>query len=131
MKHFKLTFILLFTLLLLTTPVHAADFEATVTRVIDGDTFKFKTYLLDVTISGACRMKNYNAPETHGAEKPQGLKAKQYLIDLIGDKPVKISASRKDKYGRWLCEAPEIDKEMIEYLKDYPGRDKYIVRKAP
>lgn len=120
------TAVALFTLLLLTTPVHAADFTATVTRVIDGDTFKFKTELLDVTISGSCRMKNYNAPEIHGSEKPEGLKAKEYLNQLIQGKPVNISASRKDKYGRWLCESPDIDTDMREFLKDYSGRDKYV-----
>lgn len=121
------TFLTLLTLLLLTTPVHAADFTATVTRVIDGDTFKFKTTeLLNVTITGICRMKNYNAPELHGAERPEGLKAKQYLHQMIEGKPVKISASRKDKYGRWLCESPDIDGAMREYLKDYQGRDKYL-----
>ncbi len=53
-------------------------------------------------------------------------KAKQRLQELIQNKAVKISASRKDKYGRWLCESPDIDTAMREYLKGYSGRDKYI-----
>lgn len=106
------------------------EFDAQVTYVVDGDTFRFKASLLNIDINDTCRMREYNASELHGKEKPEGGKAKARLIELIGGKKIHITTEKKDKYGRWLCTAStgtvSIGAEMRTFLKDYPGRDKYV-----
>lgn len=109
-----------------------SEFDAQVTHVVDGDTFRFKASLLNIDINDTCRMSEYNAPEVHGAEKPEGVKAKARMISLIGGKTVHIVTRGKEKYGRWLCTAStgtiSIGCVMREYLMDYSGRDKYLRR---
>lgn len=84
-------------------------YQATVTRVIDGDTFKcnvdcgFKVILLDRDV----RMYGINAPELHkkdGTINPPGVDAGKYLRDKIEGKIILLQ-TRKDKdekYGRIL-----------------------------
>ncbi len=107
-----------------------SEFDAQVTHVVDGDTFRFKASLLNIDINDTCRMSEYNAPEIHGAEKIAGEKAKHHLISMIDGKTIHIVALGKEKYGRWLCTAStgtvSIGAVMREFLKDYPGRDKYL-----
>jgi endonuclease YncB( thermonuclease family) len=108
----------------------AREFEAEVTKVIDGDTFQFEAGLINVIIRGKCRMLRYNAPELTGKERPEGLRAREKLMGLIGAKTVKIEARGTDKYGRWLCEVrlpdgTDVNDLMREYLKDYIRRDMY------
>jgi endonuclease YncB( thermonuclease family) len=107
-----------------------SEFDAVVTRVVDGDTFRFKASLLNVDINDVCRMREYNAPEIKGTEKVAGGKAKSKLIGLIGGKQLRIKTFGKDKYGRWLCTAASgtvpIGAAMREYLKGYRGRDRYL-----
>ena len=108
----------------------AEEFTARVFWVVDGDTFKFEARTLNVKVEDTCRMLGYSAPEIKGKEKPQGLKARARLIKLIAHKEVRIKTSRKGKYGRLLCEVwqngESVNDRMREYLKDYPGRDKYL-----
>lgn len=105
------------------------EFNAVVTRVIDGDTFKFKASIMNVNIHDTCRMREYNAPELHGKEQAEGEAAKHELITLIGGKRIRISTHGKDKYGRQLCTATtgtlSVGAVMKDYLKDYAGRNKY------
>ena len=107
-----------------------SEFDAEVTHVVDGDTFRFKATILNVDIRGTCRMGEYNAPEIRRKEKPEGLKAKKRLDELIGGKQVRIRTGDRDKYGRWLCTAStgtvSIGAEMREFLKGYAGLDKYL-----
>lgn len=110
-----------------------SEFDAEVVRVVDGDTFRFKASLLNIDINDTCRMREYNAPEVHGKEKAAGERAKCQLITLIGGKRIRVTTNGKDKYGRWLCTATtgtiSLGSVMREYLKDYPGRDKYLSKK--
>lgn len=134
--------LLIYLLILLSTPALAAprqaklpaEFDAQVLHVIDGDTFQFKTSLLNVDINETCRMKEYNAPELHGPEKPEGTRAKDKLISLIGGKKIHIVTLGREKYGRMLCTAStgtvSIGAAMREHLKAYIGRDKYL-KKQP
>ena len=65
--------------------------KETVTRVIDGDTFRTSTRKHSV------RLANVNAPEkgTKG-----GSKTTQQLQRLIGGKKVEVNTVARDKYGR-------------------------------
>ena len=50
------------------------------------------------------RLHGINTPEVRGVERPEGLKSKQYLIDLIEGKSVvlKTIKDKTGKYGRYL-----------------------------
>ena len=52
------------------------------------------------------RLYGINTPEVRGVERPEGLKSKQYLIDLIEGKSVvlKTIKDKTGKYGRYLGE---------------------------
>ena len=108
---------------------YADGFSARVTRVTDGDTFRFSANILNVRVEDTCRMNDYNAPELRGKEREQGLVAKQHLHGLIFGQQVLISAEKRDKYGRWLCDVrlgdESVNRLMRAHLKDYPGLDKY------
>lgn len=106
-------------------------FTAEVAWVVDGDTYKFRVPLLNVVVQGTCRTRFFNAPELKGEERPWGVEARARLKELIEGKTVAILAGeRADKYGRWICETwfmdgRSVDRAMREYLKDYPGLDRY------
>ncbi len=130
-------YILLFAILLLFAPPAGGEvkpgqkFTAEVVRVVDGDTYKFRVPLLNVVVQGTCRTRHYNAPELRGEEGPKGIEARARLKELIEGKTVTILAGETaDRYGRWVCETwlldgRSVDKAMREYLKDYPGLDRY------
>jgi micrococcal nuclease len=71
--------------------------EATIVRVVDGDTIKVKVDELDV------RLDFIDAPETRGEEKELGLKTKEWLQKelKVGDK-VMLDVKKEDTYGRQL-----------------------------
>jgi micrococcal nuclease len=70
--------------------------KATMTRVIDGDT-------IEVTSTFHVRLDFIDAPETKGAEKPEGLKAKAGLQEILkpGD-AVELDIKKMDMYDRPL-----------------------------
>ena len=76
-----------------------------VLRVIDGDTFNirvdvgFHTFRLE-----NIRLMGVNTPEIRGKERPEGLKVKEYVKQLIEGKKVLIETFKKGKYGRYVCE---------------------------
>lgn len=75
-------------------------------RVIDGDTVKG-----DISLGFDLVLKNQNVrllyidtPEIKGEERPKGLEAKEYLINLISDKDIIIHSFKRDSFGRVLAE---------------------------
>ena len=80
----------------------------TVTKVIDGDTF----YVLnDKNQTEKVRLIGIDAPEVHKSQRkdigPYGKEAKEYLVNLLKDKKVKLmyDVGRRDQYGRTLAYA--------------------------
>jgi micrococcal nuclease len=77
-------------------------YRATVSRVIDGDSFHaaidlgFKTFL-----RRSCRLAGLNAPELSTGEP--GKDAADFLRAQIEGKEVTILSASLDKYGRPLC----------------------------
>ena len=72
-----------------------ADFTGKVVKVIDGDT-------VDVLNNGRTervRLIGIDAPESG---QPFGTKAKQHLINLVGNRQVDVISSSVDRYGRSL-----------------------------
>jgi micrococcal nuclease len=84
------------------------EYRAIVSKVYDGDTIT-----VDIDLGFNAWQKNMklrfygiNAPEVRGSERPQGLKARDWLRDKILGKQVilRTHRDRKCKYGRWLAE---------------------------
>lgn len=85
------------------------NYNATVQRVVDGDTI-----VLDIDLGftihwkSSCRLWGINTPELKSkdsATRDQALKAKQYLIDNLPiGSIVNINSKSLDKYGRPLVE---------------------------
>ena len=107
-------------------------FRVEADKIVDGDTFTFRHAHLDVDISGTCRMTGYNAPEVRGKEKPLGLEASTRLAKLLTRSQVKITAEKRDRYGRWLCDVwledgTHVNTDMRAWLenKGFKGVGKY------
>lgn len=83
-------------------------YEAFVTKVYDGDTITVNIDLgLTTSINGEkIRLHRINTPEVRGPEKPEGLKARDFLRGLILDKKIVLETikDKKGKYGRYLGE---------------------------
>lgn len=91
-------------LLLLSLPVYARDYPATVLIVKDGDTIECKIELgLGIYKVESIRLNGIDAPEMSTAE---GKAVKKELEQLLQDKQVVISTSndKREKYGRLLGE---------------------------
>jgi len=82
-------------------------YKAIVKKVYDGDTIT-----VDIDLGFGIWMKKQkirllgiNTPEIRGLERPEGLKAKEFLLKQIPiDSYITLSTikDRKGKYGRWL-----------------------------
>ena len=92
------------------------EYRAHVTSVYDADTITvsidlgFKAELRGVKL----RLFGIDAPEVRGKERPEGLKARDWLREQILDKSIRIKshdgkALGVGKYGRWLAELFPID----------------------
>ena len=86
--------------------------KETVTKVIDGDTFKTSSRKHSV------RLANVNAPEKG---KPGSVKATQSLRSLIQGKKVQIDTVARDTYGRSIAkvkvENKSVNKAMNQKLQ--------------
>ena len=90
-----------------------------VIKVYDGDTvtalvdlgFKIKTTI-------KVRLAGINAPEVRGKSRPEGLKTRDFLRDLILDQEVIIQTQKdkKGKYGRYIGVIYLKDKNVNELL---------------
>ncbi len=91
---------------------------ARVTSVYDGDTVTadIDLGLKTLVMSEKLRLHRINTPEVRGAERPQGLIARDFLRELILDKTLYVQTIRdkKGKYGRYLAELwLEKDGELV------------------
>lgn len=79
--------------------------RATVTRVLDGDTFEA---VVDTgfgnTHKDKFRMINIDAPEKKGETLAAGQLSQRKLEEFILEKDVRLRSYGQDKYGRWLCD---------------------------
>ena len=85
------------------------QYKATITDVIDGDTFDMDIDLgFHIHIHERVRLLGIDTPEKFGAEKDLGLIVKQYAINNFLNKEVIIksekvdTAADTDSFGRWL-----------------------------
>jgi len=100
------------------------DYVATVDRVVDGDTVDLHVEAWPtVVLQDRFRLLGINAPETRGAERPEGLKSTDWLKDKLAPHAqiiVRIPAkNERGKYGRWLGTllVPGADGQLIDLNK--------------
>lgn len=81
------------------------DYKAEVVRVVDGDTIRFRVDVgFYMTFEENFRLLGINTPEIRGEERPEGLKAKEFVIETLSKiEFVRIETSKTGKYGRWLA----------------------------
>lgn len=82
------------------------EYNATVSRLIDGDTIEAVVDLgFDIKLRQIVRLAGINAPEVVGVSKPAGQAATAFLASLIGpNSPVLFRTEKPhDKYGRYLA----------------------------
>lgn len=96
-------------------------YNATVLRVIDGDTVKLNIDLgFRVYFKANCRLNGLNTKELNSKdsdERELANKAKEYLESLMPvNKSVKIESKSLDKYGRPLIELYVDDLHINELL---------------
>ena len=81
-------------------------YKATVVRVVDGDTLYVDVdlgfYLRQVM---NLRLKGINTPEIRGPERPEGLKAKEFVEQALAQCPaVVVKTDKIGKYGRYIAD---------------------------
>lgn len=83
-------------------------YKAKVIGVYDGDSITVDIDLgINVWVRNQkIRLANINAPEVRGVERPDGLKSRDWLRELILNEEIilKTIKDKKGKYGRWLGE---------------------------
>jgi endonuclease YncB( thermonuclease family) len=83
------------------------EYPAQLQRIIDGDTVVVKVDLgFEIDFSIVLRLEKINTPEVVGAERKEGLAAKEALDRMIDrSQPlwVRTVKDRQGKYGRYLA----------------------------
>lgn len=101
-------------------------FEATVTKVSDGDTIWVKKNKEIIKI----RLGEIDAPEL---SQEYGKKSKNYLEKLILNKKIIVNSTIKDKYGRTIAviffNDKNINKEMVQNGLAWVY-DRYVIDKS-
>lgn len=83
------------------------EYQGTVVRVVDGDTFVVRADLgFDpIETTKQIRVLFANAPEKHGATRVAGLAAEAWLTDrLMGKKVLFLTRKDEQSFVRWLAE---------------------------
>ncbi|MCK5176292.1 MAG: thermonuclease family protein [Candidatus Aenigmarchaeota archaeon] len=89
-------------------------YKANVLKVIDGDTFDVDIDLgFRIITYQRLRLADVDTPEIRGKERPEGLKVKEYVKELIDKKEVLIQVFKVGKYGRYVAEVFLENKEKL------------------
>ena len=87
-------------------PVQAGQYPATISRVVDGDTFDVDVIVWpDISVSTRVRVRGVDTPEIRGkcqAEKDLAIQATARTSDLIGGHVI-LENIAKDSFGRSLA----------------------------
>ena len=87
------------------------EYRARIVRVIDGDTVKAEVDLgFHISSRMTMRLFGINTPEIKGVSRPEGLAARDFLIQLIdtythdtGELTIRTQKDATEKYGRLLA----------------------------
>jgi micrococcal nuclease len=82
------------------------EYQATIIRIVDGDTFDADVDLGFHTISRQrFRIRGYSAPEMSGLEREMGSKAKEKLAEVLPlHSVIRLASAKTEKFGRWLAD---------------------------
>jgi endonuclease YncB( thermonuclease family) len=106
--------------------------KATVTRVIDGDTFVCEVNLdFELTMKITVRLLGVDTWEVHGPQKSLGLAAMEYLKAMIESKDIQVEPVKKDSFGRWLCFAYFNGESLSEVMQTYQKKAIKAARQSP
>jgi micrococcal nuclease len=104
-------------------------YKAFVTGVYDGDTITVDIdYGMDIWRKDVkLRLAYIDTPEIRGAERPEGLRVRDYVRDLILDKYITIRTIKDStgKYGRYLAEVLIGDMNLNDHLIENGMATKY------
>jgi endonuclease YncB( thermonuclease family) len=110
------------------------SYSAVIVRVVDGDTVYAKVDLgFHVYVEMALRLNGIDTAEifrpVNDIERTHGMKAKNFLIDLILNKKVVINTHKTGKYGRWIADIYLDDKSVVQELIDnkFEKRSNYLL----
>jgi len=88
--------------------IHKAySYSAVVTDIYDGDTFTLEFDLgFGLHFEDVIRLARVDTPELRGKERPEGVKVRDKVAELILNKPVVAVTDQDDrgKYGRLIAE---------------------------
>jgi len=98
------------------------EYEALITRVIDGDTMDFEIDLgFGIKYNSRLRLYGVDTPEVRGDERSKGLAVKEAVRILIENKKVILKTHKwKGKYGRYVAKIivakGMLNMDLSEYL---------------
>jgi micrococcal nuclease len=98
------------------------EYDALVTRVVDGDTFDLQIDLgFGIIKKTRLRLYGIDTPEIRGEESARGLAVKEAVRILIEGKMVRVKTHKfKGKYGRYVAKVlayvGTLDMDLTEYL---------------
>lgn len=86
-----------------TMPIAQYAYEATLVRVVDGDTIVVSLKVFPGAIlQGTLRLLEVDTPEKYGETKDAGLAAMVYTTNFLGTSLLMIQVVKRDSFGRWL-----------------------------
>jgi micrococcal nuclease len=103
-------------------------YKCKIVKIYDGDTVTAEIDLgFSIKHTIVIRLAGINAPEIRGKERPEGLRSKTYLQELIKDKQVVVQTlkDKKEKYGRYLGILWLGDLNISEHLVELGYAKKY------
>lgn len=102
-----------------------AEYQATIMRIVDGDTFDADVGLGFHTMSRQrFRIRGYSAPEISGIEREMGGKAKAKLEEVLPIRlVVRLTGTKTEKFGRWFV--PDVILSSGESLAAYLIKEGY------
>ena len=104
------------------------EYEATVLRVIDGDTIECNVQLgFHVTVKEKFRLADIDAPEMNTSE---GRAAYAALLNKIQDLKVLLKSQKQDKYGRWLAEVFLEEENINQWLIENGYAVPYLTKRT-
>lgn len=96
------------------------EYKATIDRVIDGDTMDFILDLgFHIEKKVRIRIRDYDAPEVRGVERPEGLKVKLRATDILSKAQDLIVVTSKDRsFDRWVGDVYVDGYDFKELIRD-------------
>ena len=104
-------------------------YKAKITEVYDGDTCTAKVDLgFSITFEIKLRLANIDTPEIRGEERPEGLRVRDLVREMILGKEVIIETFRDTtgKYGRYIADIYIDDLHLNNWLLESGNAKPYI-----